>query len=270
MRAGLEDERPRRMENWAQFFRRGASVGRVTDFEIRQSPALHTHVLRHDAKSFGLDLADGSASERMRIANPSTPVAIEERRENEAVAVTVGTNEQHRAADGLEPNERLSAQIAHVLATAIAPGVAIEAFTAIFGHAVRLDDVFFVGHEPLKNVRRVVDDIHIEPKNPVFVPQRSEQEMIASAGEHRSTRRLICSGKARGADRDVKAEILAQEMLAREGGADVLQSPRNGIVCIVPAVALEYSERQAAVRVGQPLNSCKICVEILHGGLHGC
>src|SRR5690348_13553209 len=74
----------------------------MNDFQIGQAPALHAHVARHDAESFGLDLAGGLAEQRMIGSYNRARPAIEEGWKNQPVTMEIGAHQQHGAADGVE------------------------------------------------------------------------------------------------------------------------------------------------------------------------
>src|ERR1700675_3772300 len=111
----------------------------MSDFEVRQTPALDAHVLRHDRRAFRFDLAHAIDQPGIWGAPPTASVAIEEGREHKSVAMTVGPNQQHGSADSIETYASAAAQVVHVQAAVIAPGVEVEGPAAIFRHAVRMD-----------------------------------------------------------------------------------------------------------------------------------
>src|SRR3990172_4233571 len=104
----------------------------MPDLQVRHAPALVAHITRHYAKSFRLDLAAARADERVR-------AAVEEGREDEAVAVDIGADEEHGAADGVQCDEvAFAAQAVEVDAAVVAPGVLVEGAATVPQDAVRL------------------------------------------------------------------------------------------------------------------------------------
>src|SRR4051812_17162447 len=99
-------------------------------------PADVSHVARHDAKAFGLQLAAAGPNSRAL-------AAVQERREDQSVAVYVSMDQQDCAADRVELDQvPLFSQVVQVQTPTVAPAVAIESWAAVFEHAVRLHDRF--------------------------------------------------------------------------------------------------------------------------------
>jgi hypothetical protein len=67
--------------------------------DVRQPPALATHVAGHDAEPFGLDLT--LAPDRMNVSDVRTPDAISEWRKDQPVAMQVRLDEEHGTTDGV-------------------------------------------------------------------------------------------------------------------------------------------------------------------------
>lgn len=141
----------------------------MQDLQVGKSPAFDAHVLGHDRQALRFDLADMASAQRMWIAHPAASGAVEERWEDEAVAVTIGTDQQHGAADRLQPHRALAAQIAQMLAAAVGPGVQIETVLPVSANAIRLHDIAIQRGELLDDVAGILDDVGIEPQHPILV-----------------------------------------------------------------------------------------------------
>src|SRR5277367_4784428 len=81
------------------------SPSAVTNLEMGHSPALVTHVQRHDSQSFCLELAGGS---RMRAA-----FAVRPRWKDESFAVQIRPDQEHGPAHGVKLHQ--VAFVAHVI-----------------------------------------------------------------------------------------------------------------------------------------------------------
>src|ERR1700731_3571088 len=98
--------------------------------EVGHTPTLISHVHCHDAEPFCLEFAVDL--QRTGTPHRRTWRAVGKAREDQPVAMNIGPDEQHRAPDGVEAYEvRPAAQIAHMNATMIAPGIQIEARSAV-------------------------------------------------------------------------------------------------------------------------------------------
>src|SRR5258706_7307991 len=78
------------------------------DFQIGQTPALQAHVAGHDAKTLRLDLTGGIAEQRMLAPNGLAGPSVEEGREDQPIAMAIGTHEQHRSAHRIEARKILA------------------------------------------------------------------------------------------------------------------------------------------------------------------
>src|SRR5260370_30257408 len=82
-----------------------ASVRRMQDFEIRQTPTLIPHVLSKHAQTLALDFS--RAAESVRRANELARPAVRKRRKDQAVPVAVGLDPQVCLSDGVRADRVL-------------------------------------------------------------------------------------------------------------------------------------------------------------------
>src|SRR5438552_3342510 len=113
--------------------------------------------------------------------------AVGEAREDEPVPVDIRLDQEHRAADSVQPDGAARApQRVHVDLAVVSPCVLVERLAAALEDAVRLDDVLPGRQQPLDDVRRIFDDVHVEPQHPVLVVQRMKEQMVAAPAQHGS------------------------------------------------------------------------------------
>src|SRR5262249_56942233 len=101
--------------------------------------------------------------------------------------------------------------------------------------------------QPLEDVRRIVDDIGIEPEHPILIVKRTEQEVISRPRQDGTARRLVDCGITGDSRRHVESEILLEQYRATKvvaGGEAALDHRMS----IIGAVAFEDTERQLPVR----------------------
>ena len=135
----------------------------MSNLKMWQSPAGEPHIVRHDAQAFGLNFSNLRPSERAGIGSDQRvcqPIRV--RRKAQAIAVTVGANQQHRAADGVERNQlRSISEVIKMEATLIAPGIEVEGLASPFSNAVGLNNVALVTEQLLDDVWRELDNVCI-------------------------------------------------------------------------------------------------------------
>src|SRR5579883_3532783 len=100
--------------------------------------------------------------------------------------MAVGAHEQHCSPERLEPYRARAAQIVHVLPAAVAPGVEIEGLAAVFGHAMGLHDVPAQCDQGLDDIRRIFNDVDVEPEHPILIAECAEEKVIARTREDRA------------------------------------------------------------------------------------
>ena len=188
----------------------------MADFEVWQAPALDAQVLSHHRETFGFDFADVLSPPRIWRAYPATSSTVEERREHKSVTMPVGPHQQHRPTDRIETYPSAAAHVIHVHAAVVAPGVEVEGPTAIDCDAVGVDDIQVKGDQLLQDIGGKFDDIDVEPKHPVLLAQRAEQQVVARLGEHCATLRLINRLEARDVARHDQTEVFLEDVLAAE------------------------------------------------------
>src|ERR1700689_1903898 len=126
--ASRPDGKLRTGARWRQL----ESSRRVDDFLVRHAPALIAHVKGHQPETLGLDLAAAPVGRPWaRVAGQLVFAAIEEWGKDQALAVDVGADQQHRSADCIERRQRtLAAQVLKQHAAVVAPAVAVEGWAA--------------------------------------------------------------------------------------------------------------------------------------------
>src|SRR5579859_2530287 len=181
----------------------------MPDFEIGHAPALMPHIDRHDAQALGLDLAAHRWAERMRLADRRIAAAIGKAGEDKPVAVNIGADQEYRAADGIKPDEiGPTAKVVHMGFALVAPRVEVVAGATRLDDAMRMQDVAAARDQPGQEIRRVVDDIDVEPQHPILLVEAVEQEVVAGFGQNLAARQLKGLIPARHAWREVKVEML--------------------------------------------------------------
>jgi hypothetical protein len=114
-----------------------ASVRRVQDFEIRQTPTLIPHVLSKHSQTLALDFP--RAAESVRWANELARPAVRKRRKDKAVPVAICLDQQDCRSDGVQADRFVgAAEVFKQFAPVIGPAVAIESRAAWHLHAMRV------------------------------------------------------------------------------------------------------------------------------------
>lgn len=153
----------------------------MQDLHVRHAPTLVSHVVRHQAQTLGFNFAlhvpaiagkhQAAASQSFATGVRVRPT-IKERRKHEAIAMEVRSHEKRRSAYRIERHQVSSRpKVVQMIAAAVAPGVSIEAAASILFDAMRLNDVAAGGEQLLDDVRRILDDIDVNPQRPFTIAQ---------------------------------------------------------------------------------------------------
>jgi hypothetical protein len=228
------------------------------------------HVKGHQPETLGLDLATAPVGRPWaRIAGELVFAAIEEWRKDQALAVKVGADQQHRSANRIERRQRtLAAQVLKQHAAVVAPAVAVEGWAARGLHAVRVDDVLPCRQQPVDQIRRRVDHIDIEPEHPVLVVKRARQEMVARTGQRGAPRQLDLGRRAGRAGRQMEAHVLLQQAIAPVASPCLSQARAQRLERAVPAIAFQIGEGDARARVAQAVEQGEMRIEVRRRILH--
>ena len=211
-------------------------------FEVGHAPTLVPHVHRHDAEPLCLEFAVDS----QRTWAPYRRIrrAVRKAREDEPIAVDIGADEQHRAADRVEPHEiRPAAQIVEMNSPVIPPGVAIEARAAKARDTMGMYDVSPGGDEALDQIPWIIDYIDIEPQHPILLRERSKQQMISRPGEDLSTGDLEGVGPTSKTVGNAEIEVFLPDLGTGIAAAQMAEPLLDPFECPVIAIAFEKAER---------------------------
>ena len=114
-----------------------ASVRRMQDFEIRQTPTLIPHVLSKHAQTLALDFA--RTAESVGWTNEFARPAVRKRRKDESVPVAVGLDQQDCRSDGVQADRFVgAAKVFKQFAPVIGPAVTIESRATRRLHTMRM------------------------------------------------------------------------------------------------------------------------------------
>jgi hypothetical protein len=188
-----------------------APLSRVVEyFQVGHSPAFVSHIAGQHAQALGFDLTRAG---REKIISPDkrAPVPVGEGREYQPVPVRIGPDQEHRAADAVERHQvALGAKVVHMQPAVIAPGVAVECFLRFIARlydAVRMNDVLSGRQQQFDDIGRVVDNIDVNPQDPVFIGKRAGKQVVPATGECRAPLQLQLRTPPRFARGNLEPEI---------------------------------------------------------------
>jgi hypothetical protein len=170
--------------------------------------------------------------------------AIRKTGEDEPIAMNIGADEQHRAADRVESHEiRATAQILHMHPPMIPPCVQIEGRPAVTLDAMGVDDVAPSCDEKLDQIPRIIDHIDVEPQDPILLLERSKQQMVSRLRQDLSPGDLESVGPAGKSLGDAEIEVLLPDLGAAVAAGQMPETFPDPLERPVIAIAFEEAER---------------------------
>jgi hypothetical protein len=113
-------------------------------------------------KSLGLNLT--RTPDRMIFSYCWIFQTIAKGRENQAIAVQIRADQEHRPTDGLETDGRsFATHVFEMPGPTGRPRVQIEAPSIGTVNAMRMQNVTFITQQPVDRVRRIIADIDVDP-----------------------------------------------------------------------------------------------------------
>src|SRR5215216_6404782 len=101
-----------------------------------------------------------------------------------------------------------------MLPAARRPGVEVEARSIGFLHTMGMQDITLIAQQSVYRIRRIIAHIGIDPQHPVFISERSKQQMVSTSREHRAPRQLKRRSPSGHAGRHPETEILLEDNYA--------------------------------------------------------
>src|SRR5262245_42164362 len=104
----------------------------------------------------------------------------------------------------------------HVHATIIAPSVEIKTNVAIVTDAIGMHNVEIKFDQALQDVRRIFDNIDVQPQDPIRVAQRTEQHVVSCPRQDCPSLRLVDFCEAWNSVWHCKTEVFLEKPLTSE------------------------------------------------------
>ena len=133
---------------------------------------------------------------------------------------------------------------------------------------MRHDDLLALRQKSVEHVPWIIDDVDVQPQDPVLGAQRRREEVVPALSKHRAAKVLLLGAPV--APREPELVIALEQLDAREqvpGGAESLL---QGRVRPIDAVALEHSQREPAGREFEARESREVGLEVRQTVLDGC
>ena len=219
----------------------------VNDLDARNFDTGNPHVESHHRQSFGFDFADLGTTESFRIASfARIVVAVEKSWPDQSITVTIRAHQQDGSANSVQVDRFEVAIVVEMPTTCICPRIEIETRSTRRANTIGLNDVGSRRHETRNEIRRVCNDIGIEPENPFLIAQCGEQQMVATECQDPSTLQLNRRIPSRNSIRDVVPEITFEDAGLDSDSTKSIECPIEGVDRSIGAVTCQDCDGQTA------------------------